>query len=170
MAAAGMYTLGGAFWEFGEPDWEHTKYFMMFGVAEDHDSNPIKMGWQAQGARRQGRRHQPGRTGYNAIADEWVGITPRHRRAVRRRADPRAAPAGKIDLDYLIRYTNAPWLVIDDPDGDDDGCSPATRWQAAGAGCGTGKPCRGKGRGDAGAEGRGSPAGRAASAGARSSS
>jgi anaerobic selenocysteine-containing dehydrogenase len=23
---------------------------------------------------------------------------------------------GKIDLDYLVRYTNAPWLVIDDPD------------------------------------------------------
>ena len=22
MAAAGMYTLGGSFWEFGEPDWE----------------------------------------------------------------------------------------------------------------------------------------------------
>ena len=39
MAAAGLYTIGGSFWEFGEPDWEHTKYFIMFGVAEDHDSN-----------------------------------------------------------------------------------------------------------------------------------
>ena len=36
MAAAGFYTIGGSFWEFGEPDWEHTKYFMLFGVAEDH--------------------------------------------------------------------------------------------------------------------------------------
>ena len=44
MAAAGLYTIGGSFWEFGEPDWEHTRYFMMFGVAEDHDSNPIKTG------------------------------------------------------------------------------------------------------------------------------
>ena len=44
MAAAGLYTIGGSFWEFGEPDWEHTRYFMMFGVAEDHDSNPIKIG------------------------------------------------------------------------------------------------------------------------------
>ena len=44
MAAAGLYTIGGSFWEFGEPDWEHTKYFMMFGVAEDHNSNPIKIG------------------------------------------------------------------------------------------------------------------------------
>ena len=38
MAAAGMYTLGSSFWEFGEPDWAHTRSFMMFGVAEDHDS------------------------------------------------------------------------------------------------------------------------------------
>ncbi|MEO1650372.1 MAG: molybdopterin-dependent oxidoreductase, partial [Pseudomonadota bacterium] len=44
MAAAGLYTFGGAFWEFGEPDWQRTKYFMLFGVAEDHASNPIKMG------------------------------------------------------------------------------------------------------------------------------
>ncbi|MEM6423120.1 MAG: molybdopterin-dependent oxidoreductase, partial [Pseudomonadota bacterium] len=38
MAAAGIYTMGGAFWEFGQPDWERTKLFMIFGVAEDHDS------------------------------------------------------------------------------------------------------------------------------------
>ncbi|MBE9558017.1 MAG: molybdopterin-dependent oxidoreductase, partial [Proteobacteria bacterium] len=44
MAAAGLYSIGGAFWEFGEPDWEHTRYFLMFGVAEDHDSNPLKAG------------------------------------------------------------------------------------------------------------------------------
>lgn len=28
MAAGGLYTIGGSFWEFGEPDWDHTKYFM----------------------------------------------------------------------------------------------------------------------------------------------
>ena len=44
MAAAGLYTFGGSFWEFGEPDWEHTHYFLLFGVAEDHASNPIKIG------------------------------------------------------------------------------------------------------------------------------
>ena len=44
MAAGGLYTLGGSFWEFGEPDWEHARYLMMWGVAEDHDSNPIKLG------------------------------------------------------------------------------------------------------------------------------
>ena len=35
-----LYPIGGAFWEFGEPDWELSKYFMMFGVAEDHDQIP----------------------------------------------------------------------------------------------------------------------------------
>ena len=44
MAAGGLYTIGGSFWEFGEPDWKHTRYFLMFGVAEDHDSYPIKLG------------------------------------------------------------------------------------------------------------------------------
>ena len=29
MAAAGIYTMGGAFWEFGQPDWDHTKMFML---------------------------------------------------------------------------------------------------------------------------------------------
>ena len=44
MAAGGLYTMGHAFWEFGDPDWDNTKYFMMWGVAEDHSSNPIKLG------------------------------------------------------------------------------------------------------------------------------
>ena len=75
MAAAGIYTLGGAFWEFGQPDWDRTKLFMIFGVAEDHDSNPIKMGLgklKKRGAKVIGVN--PIRTGYNAIADERVGI------------------------------------------------------------------------------------------------
>jgi anaerobic selenocysteine-containing dehydrogenase len=44
MAAAGLYTFGGSFWEFGDTDWDLTRYFMLFGVAEDHASNPIKIG------------------------------------------------------------------------------------------------------------------------------
>ena len=35
MATAGIYTMGGAFWEFGQPDWDYTKLFILFGVAED---------------------------------------------------------------------------------------------------------------------------------------
>ena len=77
MAAAGIYTMGGAFWEFGQPDWDHTKMFLLFGVAEDHDSNPIKMGIgkiKARGAKVIGVN--PIRSGYNAVADDWFGITP----------------------------------------------------------------------------------------------
>ena len=77
MAAAGLYTFGGSFWEFGEPDWKHTKYFLLFGVAEDHASNPIKTGLgklKARGAKVVSIN--PIRTGYSAIADEWIGIRP----------------------------------------------------------------------------------------------
>ena len=116
MAAAGIYTMGGAFWEFGSPDWERTKLFMIFGVAEDHDSNPIKMGLsrlKARGAKVVAVN--PVRTGYNAIADEWVGITPGTDGLFVLALIHELFCAGKIDLDYLIRYTNAPWLVIDSP-------------------------------------------------------
>ena len=77
MAAAGLYTIGGSFWEFGEADWERTKYFIMFGVAEDHDSNPIKIGLgKLKGRGAKFVSVNPVRTGYSAIADEWIGVRP----------------------------------------------------------------------------------------------
>jgi anaerobic selenocysteine-containing dehydrogenase len=116
MAAAGIYTMGGAFWEFGQPDWDYTKLFMLFGVAEDHDSNPIKMGIgkiKARGAKVIGVN--PVRSGYNAVADEWVGITPGTDGLFIMALVHELMKAGKIDLDYLARYTNAPVLVNSDP-------------------------------------------------------
>ncbi|MBZ0130505.1 MAG: molybdopterin-dependent oxidoreductase [Rhodobacteraceae bacterium] len=115
MAAAGIYTMGGAFWEFGAPDWERSKLFMIFGVAEDHDSNPIKIGigkLKANGAKIIGVN--PIRTGYNAVADEWVGITPGTDGLFILALIHELFKAGKIDLDYLSRYTNAPFLVNGD--------------------------------------------------------
>ena len=115
MAAAGIYTMGGAFWEFGQPDWDRTKLFMLFGVAEDHDSNPIKMGLgklKERGAKVIGVN--PIRSGYNAIADEWVGITPGTDGLFILALVHELLRAGRIDLDYLARYTNAPALI--DPD------------------------------------------------------
>ncbi len=112
MAAGGIYTMGGAFWEFGQPDWDHTKLFMLFGVAEDHDSNPIKMGIgkiKARGARVIGVN--PIRSGYNAVADDWVGITPGADGLFILSMIHVLMKAGKIDLDYLSRYTNAPVLI-----------------------------------------------------------
>ncbi len=122
MAAAGIYTMGGAFWEFGQPDWDHTKLFILFGVAEDHDSNPIKMGLgkiKARGARVVGVN--PIRSGYNAVADDWLGITPGTDGLLILSLIHVLMMAGKIDLDYLARYTNAPVLVNGDPKSPDYG-------------------------------------------------
>ena len=115
MAAGGIYTMGGAFWEFGQPDWDHTKLFMLFGVAEDHDSNPIKMGIgkiKARGAKVIGVN--PVRNGYNAVADEWVGITPGTDGLFILALVHELMKAGKIDLDYLAQFTNAPVLIDND--------------------------------------------------------
>jgi len=121
MAAAGIYTMGGAFWEFGQPDWDHTKLFMLFGVAEDHDSNPIKMGIgriKAKGAKVIGVN--PIRTGYNAVADEWVGITPGTDGLFILALIHELFKSGKIDLDYLAHYTNAS-VLVNEADGPEKG-------------------------------------------------
>jgi len=122
MAAGGLYTIGGSFWEFGEPDWEHTRYFMLFGVAEDHASNPIKIGLgriKARGARIVAIN--PCRTGYSAIADEWVAIRPGTDGLFVLAIVHELLKAGRVDLEYLVRYTNAHQLVIEEPGAADDG-------------------------------------------------
>jgi anaerobic selenocysteine-containing dehydrogenase len=122
MAAAGIYTIGGAFWEFGSPDWERTELFLMFGVAEDHDSNPIKIGLGK--LKERGIRTisiNPVQTGYSAVADDWVGITPGTDGLLIMSLIHVLMKTGQIDLDYLMRYTNAPWLVIRNPGQADDG-------------------------------------------------
>ena len=112
MAAGGIYTIGGAFWEFGQPDWERTKLFVMFGVAEDHDSNPLKIGigkLKARGARV--ISVNPIRTGYSAVADDWIGITPGTDGLLILSLIHCLLEAGKVDLEYLAQWTNAPLLV-----------------------------------------------------------
>ncbi|MFH1601291.1 MAG: molybdopterin oxidoreductase family protein [Pseudomonadota bacterium] len=122
MAAGGLYTLGGSFWEFGEPDWEHSKYLMLWGVAEDHDSNPIKLGLgHMKGRGAKVVAVNPVRSGYGAIADEWVGIRPGTDGLLAFALIHELLKADKIDLDYLVRYTNAHWLVVRNPGGADDG-------------------------------------------------
>jgi len=122
IAAAGLYTMGSAFWEFSEPDWENTRYFMMFGVAEDHDSNPIKKGLsKLKGHGGKFVSINPVRTGYSAIADEWLGVTPGTDGLFVLALVHELLRAGKVDAGYLARYTNACWLVIQNPGGADDG-------------------------------------------------
>jgi anaerobic selenocysteine-containing dehydrogenase len=122
MAAAGIMTIGGAFWEFGAPDWDRTKLFVMFGVAEDHDSNPIKMGISK--LKKRGARFvsvNPVRTGYSAVADNWIGIRPGTDGLLILAVIHELLRARKIDVDYLVRYSNAPWLVVDAPGTADHG-------------------------------------------------
>jgi anaerobic selenocysteine-containing dehydrogenase len=122
MAAGGLYTLGGSFWEFGEPDWDHARYLMLWGVAEDHDSNPIKLGLgklKQRGAKVVAIN--PVRTGYGAIADEWVGIRPGTDGLLAFALIHELLVADRIDLDYLVKYTNAHWLVVRAPGAADDG-------------------------------------------------
>ena len=116
MAAAGLYTMGYSFWEFGEPDWERTKYFMMWGVAEDHASNPIKIGLEK--IKRRGGKFvaiNPVCTGYQAIADEWVPIKPGTDAMLALSMVHTLLKNELVDWEFLIRYTNAPNLVIQNP-------------------------------------------------------
>ena len=53
----------------------------------------------------------PIRSGYNAVADDWVGITPGTDGLFILALVHELLKAGKIDLNYLAQYTNAPVLV-----------------------------------------------------------
>jgi len=122
MAAAGIMTIGGAFWEFGAPDWDRTKLFILFGVAEDHDSNPLKIGISK--LKKNGARFvsvNPVRTGYSAVADNWIGIRPGTDGLLILAVIHELLRLRRIDVDYIVRYTNATWLVIDAPGAPDDG-------------------------------------------------
>ena len=114
MATAGLYTIGGSFWEFGEVDWERTRLFLMFGVAEDHDSNPIKIGLGRLKAR--GGKFislNPVRTGYSAIADEWIGVRPGTDGILLGGLIHQLLRTERVDWQYLRHASNATWLVHD---------------------------------------------------------
>lgn len=122
MAAAGLYSVGGAFWEFGEPDWDHAKIFLLIGVAEDHDSNPIKLGLGK--LKERGVKIiavNPVCTGYGAIADEFIGITPGTDGLFVLALVHCLLESGQIDTEFLVRYSNAHHLVIDAPGTAEDG-------------------------------------------------
>ena len=89
--------IGGSFWEFGGPDLERAKLFVMIGTAEDHHSNPLKMAISK--FKRQGGKFisiNPVRTGYSAIADEWVPIKPGTDGALIAGIDQRNHQAGSV--------------------------------------------------------------------------
>jgi len=122
MAAGMIYTMGGSFWEFGGPDLERSRLFIMLGTAEDHHSNPLKMALSK--FKRDGGRFitiNPVRTGYSAIADEWVPIKPGTDGALILALIHEIIKQGLYDREFLIQYTNAAQMVNLDKDSDDFG-------------------------------------------------
>ncbi len=113
MAAGMIYTIGGSFWEFGGPDLDRAKLFVMIGTAEDHHSNPLKIALSK--FKRQGGRFisiNPVRTGYSAIADEWIPIKPGTDGALFMALLHELIATDQIDHAFLKRFTNAPQLVV----------------------------------------------------------
>lgn len=116
MAAGMIYTIGGSFWEFGGPDLDHAKLFIMIGTAEDHHSNPMKIALSK--FKRAGGRFisiNPVRTGYSAIADEWIPIKPGTDGALFMALMHQLIANQKYDAPFLERYTNSGQLVCLDP-------------------------------------------------------
>ncbi|HHO69782.1 MAG TPA: formate dehydrogenase, partial [Gammaproteobacteria bacterium] len=117
MAAGMIYTIGGSFWEFGGPDLDRAKLLVMIGTAEDHHSNPLKIALSK--FKRQGGKFisvNPVRTGYSAIADEWIPIKPGTDGALFLALINEIVKQGLYDRDFLIQYSNAAELVNMDPD------------------------------------------------------
>ena len=113
MAAGMIYSVGGSFWEFGGPDLDRAKVFVMMGTAEDHHSNPMKMALSK--FKREGGRFisiNPVRTGYSAIADEWIPIKPGTDGALLMALLHELIRTDTLDHAFLKRFTNAPQLVV----------------------------------------------------------
>ncbi|MCK4743927.1 MAG: molybdopterin oxidoreductase family protein [Sulfuriflexus sp.] len=112
MAAGMIYTIGGSFWEFGGPDLDRSKLFIMIGTAEDHHSNPMKIALSK--FKRNGGKFisiNPVRTGYSAIADEWVPIKPGTDGALILALINEIIKQGLFDREFLVRYSNSAQLV-----------------------------------------------------------
>ena len=122
MAAGMIYSMGGSFWEFGGPDLDRAKLFVMIGTAEDHHSNPMKIAL-SKFKRRGGRfiSINPVRTGYSAIADEWVPIRPGTDGALFLAIIHELIGQGLYDREFLVNYTNAAELINLDESSDDYG-------------------------------------------------
>jgi len=112
MAAGMIYSIGGSFWEFGGPDLERSKLFIMIGTAEDHHSNPMKIALSE--FKRNGGRFisiNPVRTGYSAIADEWVPIKPGTDNALILAIVRELIETGLYDREFVKEYSNSGQLV-----------------------------------------------------------
>ncbi|MDH3280668.1 MAG: molybdopterin-dependent oxidoreductase, partial [Gammaproteobacteria bacterium] len=90
--------------------------------AEDHHSNPLKIAISK--FKRCGGKFisiNPVRTGYSAIADEWIPIKPGTDGALLLALNHEIIKQGLYDREFLVRYTNAAQLVHTDAASDVQG-------------------------------------------------
>ena len=113
----GIYTIGGSFWEFGEPDWDRTPLFHAVRRAPRTTTATRSRSGSASSRRAAPRSSRSTR------------CAPATRRSPTSGSASRPAPtacscsrwstsclrAGMVDVDYLARYTNAGWLVVAEP-------------------------------------------------------
>jgi hypothetical protein len=94
----------------------------MIGTAEDHHSNPLKIALSK--FKRDGGRFisiNPVRTGYSAIADEWVPIRPGTDGALLLAIIHEIIATGLYDREFLVQYSNAGQLINVDESNDEFG-------------------------------------------------
>ena len=122
MATGLIYSIGGTCWEFGGVDYDRSRYMLLFGVAEDHDSNPLKLGISRM--RERGAKLvviNPVRSGYGAIADEWVPIRPGTDGFFILALIQVLLKNGLYDREFLISHTNASYLIQIDEGTEEEG-------------------------------------------------
>ncbi|MEE9446805.1 MAG: molybdopterin oxidoreductase family protein, partial [Arenicellales bacterium] len=108
--------------EFGGPDLDHAKLFVMIGTAEDHHSNPLKI--ELSKFKRNGGKViaiNPVRSGYAAVADEWIPIKPGTDGALILAINREIIEQGLYDRDFVVNYTNGPELVNMDEKSSEEG-------------------------------------------------
>ena len=122
MATGMIYSIGGSSWEFGGVDYDRCKYMLLFGVAEDHDSNPLKLGI----SRLKDNNGKlvvinPVQSGYGSVADEWVPIKPGTDGAFILALINVLMKNRLFDKEFLVSHTNAAYLVIADEEDNENG-------------------------------------------------
>jgi len=130
VAAGGCYVAGGTWWEYGGVDPHHSRLVVLSGVAQDHFPNGTRR--LLTKIRSQGGRFvyiSPDRfPNLGPLVDQWIPIRPGTDGALvmglmhellrlHREGMAQVPPEPYIDEEYLRWYTNAPYLVITNPDG-----------------------------------------------------
>jgi anaerobic selenocysteine-containing dehydrogenase len=123
MAAGMIYTIGGSFWEFGGPDLERAKPVCDDWHGRRPPQQPDETGAFSKFKRNGGRfvSINPVRTGYSAIADEWIPIKPGTDGALLLALTHELIRLGLYDREFLARYTNAGQLVNQNTTSDEFG-------------------------------------------------